>query len=80
MSRNVGEDVLRTIALDREWTRSHQIKFNLVSNPRTPFAFAAKLLLYLREHELKVLAKSKNVSAAVVKSAKQQLSRRNPSA
>ena len=80
MSRNVGEDVLRTIALDREWTRSHQIKFNLVSNPRTPFAFASKLLLYLREHELKLLAKSKNVSSAVSKSAKQQLSRRNPSA
>jgi hypothetical protein len=80
MSRNVSEDVLRTIALDREWTRSHQIKFNLVSNPRTPFAFSSKLLLYLRDHELKTLAKSKNVSSAVAKAANQQLSRRNPKA
>ena len=32
-SRNVSEDVLRIIALDREWTRSHQIKLNLVSEP-----------------------------------------------
>ena len=41
-SRNVSEDVLRVIAMDREWTRNHQIKLNLVSNPRCPFAFAAQ--------------------------------------
>jgi hypothetical protein len=76
-SRNISEDVLRVIALDREWTRSHQIKVNLVQNPRTPFAFAAKLIPHLREHELKGLSKSKNVSGAVVQAARQQLSRRN---
>jgi hypothetical protein len=76
-SRNVTEDVLRVIALDREWTRSHQIKLNLVSNPRTPFVFAAKLIMHLREHELKALSRSKNVAGAVVQAAKQQLTRKN---
>ena len=76
-SRNVSEDVLRIIALDREWTRSHQIKLNLAQNPRTPFAFAAKLIVHLREHELKSLARSKNVTGAVSQAARQQLSRRN---
>ncbi|MDP9149098.1 MAG: hypothetical protein M3O36_04035 [Myxococcota bacterium] len=75
-SRNVSEDVLRLIATNREWTRSHQIKLNLVQNPRTPFAFASKLIQHLREHELKALAKSKNVGGAVVQAARQQLSRR----
>jgi hypothetical protein len=75
-SRNVGEDVLRVICLDRDWTRSHQIKLNLVHNPRTPFGFAAKLIVHLREHELKALAKSKNVTGAVSTAARQQLSRR----
>ena len=79
-SRSVSEDVLRIIALDREWTRSHQIKVNLVQNPRTPFAFVAKLIPHLREHELKALAKSKNVAGSVVQAAKQQLSRRSPGA
>jgi hypothetical protein len=79
-SRNVSEDVLRIISLDREWTRSHQIKVNLVQNTRTPFAFAAKLLPHLREHELKAIAKSKNVTGAVSTAARQQLSRRNPAA
>jgi hypothetical protein len=75
-SRAVSEDVLRAIALDREWTRSHQVKVNLVSNPRTPFAFASRLIIHLREAELKGLAKSKNVSGAVAKAAKQQLERK----
>jgi hypothetical protein len=79
-SRNVSEDVLRIISLDREWTRSHQIKLNLVANPRTPFAFAAKLVPHLREHELKALARSKNVTGAVSTAARQQLSRRNKEA
>jgi len=76
-SRNVSEDVLRIIALDREWTRAHQIKLNLVQNPRTPFAFASRLVQHLREHELKALAKSKNVTGAVSTAARQQLARRN---
>ncbi|HXN30352.1 MAG TPA: hypothetical protein VN894_00765, partial [Polyangiaceae bacterium] len=76
-SRNVSEDVLRIIAQDREWTRSHQIKLNLTQNPRTPFAFAAKLIPHLREHELKALARSKNVTGAVAQAASQWLSRRN---
>jgi hypothetical protein len=75
-SRNVSEDVLRIIALDRVWTRSHQIKLNLVQNPRTPFAFSSKLIQHLREHELKALARSKNVTGAVSTAARQQLSRR----
>jgi len=76
-SRVVSEDVLRIIALDREWTRSHQIKLNLVQNPRTPFAFSAKLIVHLREHELKALARSKNVPGAISQAAGQQLKRRN---
>ena len=75
-SRNVTEDVLRIIANDRQWTASHQIKLNLIMNPRCPYVFAAKLVPFLREHELKALAKSKNVTGAIVKAAKQQLERK----
>ncbi len=72
-SRNVSEDVLRVIAMDREWTRNHQIKVNLVSNPRCPFAFASKMIPHMRDHELKALARSKNVAGSVVQAAKHQL-------
>ena len=75
-SRSVADDVLRIIATDREWTKSHPIKVNLVSNPRTPFVFAARLIQHLREHELKALARSKNVTGAVASAARQQLQRK----
>ena len=78
-SRNVSEDVLRTIALDRQWVRSYQVKLNLVQNPRTPFAFAAKLIVHVREHELKAISRSKNVTGAVAQAARQQLQKRTVS-
>jgi hypothetical protein len=76
-SRTVSDSVLKSIAMSREWTRHNQIRFNLVSNPRTPFAFVAKLLPMLREHDLKALSKNKNVPGAVQQLAKQQMARRS---
>lgn len=74
--RNVAEDVLRSIANSKEWTRHYMVKFNLVANPRTPFGQASKFVLHLRESDLKTLMKSKDVSGAVQTAAKQQLSRK----
>lgn len=75
-SRVVSEEVLRIVALNREWLRNYQVKVNLVTNPRTPFPMAAKLIPQLREHELKTIAKSKNVPAPIATAAKQQLLRK----
>jgi hypothetical protein len=75
-SRNVSDEVLRIIATSKTWVADHQIKLNLVYNPRTPFIFSARLVGFLREGELKSLAKSKNVSAAIAQAARQQLNRR----
>jgi hypothetical protein len=77
MSRVVSEEVLRIISLNRDWLRNHQIKVNLVTNPRTPFAMSARLIPHLREHELKALARSKNVTGPISTAAKQQLNRKN---
>lgn len=74
--RNVHEDVLRAIALNRDWTRHYMVKMNLVGNPRTPFAFASQWILHLRENDLKAIARSKDVSGAVANAAKQQLQRK----
>jgi hypothetical protein len=75
-SRNVSDEVLRIIATNRDWTKSYQVKLNLVMNPRTPFAFQARMLPYLRESDMKTVAKSKNVSAAVASLARQALERK----
>ena len=77
-SRAVGEDVLREIAKNREFTRNYQIKWNLINNPRTPFTFASRLIPHLRESDLRKLAKSKNVPGAVSTAVRQQLERKKP--
>lgn len=79
-SRSVSEDVLRIIANNGDLVKSHQVKYNLVANPRTPVAIALRLLGHLRSDELKKLAKSKNVSSQVSKLAKQELDRKKPGA
>jgi hypothetical protein len=52
------------------------VKLNLVSNPRTPLTFAARLLPHLRDNDVKSLSKSKNVSGTIVQAAKQQILRK----
>ncbi|RYZ02934.1 MAG: hypothetical protein EOO73_29900 [Myxococcales bacterium] len=76
-SRVVSEDVLRILAMNKEFVRNYQIKLNLVSNPRTPFTFSSRLVPMLRESELKMLSKSKNVSGAVSTAVRQQLAKKN---
>ena len=42
--RSVPEDVLRQIAINRQWARSYKISLNLARNPRTPIANAMPIL------------------------------------
>jgi hypothetical protein len=79
-SRSVGEEVLRLIAQNGEFTKSHQIKFALVSNPRTPLSSSMRLLPHLRSDELKKLVKSKGVPGPIAKLAKQELDKKKPGA
>lgn len=75
-SRSISDEVLRVIALSRDLTRNYQVKYNLVVNPRTPFTFVSRLIPHLREADLKVLAKSKNVPGTVAQAISQQISRK----
>lgn len=74
--RNVSEDVLRVIAMNRDFTRPYTVKLALTANPRTPFAFASQWILHLRETDLRNLAKSKDIAGAVQNAARNQLNRK----
>ena len=75
-SRSVIDDVLRIIAQNKDFTRLHQVKLNLVCNPRTPFTFSSRLIPLLRDSDLKMLSKSKNVPGAIQTAVRQQLDRK----
>lgn len=75
-SRSVIDDVLRIIANNRDFTRNYQVKLNLVNNPRTPFTFSSRLVPLLRDNDLRMLSRSKNVPQAVQTCVRQQLMRK----
>jgi len=75
-NRGIVEEVLRIFANSSEWTKSYEVKRNLVENPKTPIAIASKMVVHLRESDLRRIAKSKNVSSAVQQAARRHLGRR----
>ncbi len=64
-SKEVGEDILRYIGNNRQWTKNHEIKHALVFNSKTPVGITLRFLPHLRDAELKELSRSKGVSASV---------------
>jgi hypothetical protein len=75
-NKNANEDVLRAIAASRDKMKQYQVKFNLVANPRTPVGFSSRLIPHLREPDLKILSRSRDVPGAVQKMIKEHLSKR----
>lgn len=69
-SRQVCEDVLRQIAVTKEWVKSYQIKLNLANNSKTPLPISMKFLSHFREPDLRKLAKSKNIPQALAAQAR----------
>ncbi|PYS97987.1 MAG: hypothetical protein DMF63_18210 [Acidobacteria bacterium] len=67
--RSITEDILRSIASSRQWSRSYSIVHNLARNPRTPLANVMNILSRLQLKDLAALAKNRNVSDAVRKQA-----------
>ena len=63
--RTVADEVLRLIAMNRNWARSYSIIHNLCRNPRTPIATVIGTLPRIRTKDLQSIAVNRNVSEAV---------------
>ncbi|MBA2620725.1 MAG: hypothetical protein H0U87_05950 [Acidobacteria bacterium] len=63
--RTVPEEVLRQIAINRNWARSYTIMHNLARNPRTAIGNAITILSRLQLRDLQAITKNRNVSDAV---------------
>lgn len=63
--RTVADEVLRLIAMNRAWTRSYAVIFNLCRNPRTPIPTSLGMLPRIRTKDLQSIATNRNVSEAV---------------
>jgi hypothetical protein len=59
--KNVTEEVLRLIAMNRKFMKSYNVIRSLVNNPRTPIDVSLPMLNRLNERDLKGLKLNKNV-------------------
>lgn len=71
---NVSEDILRTIASSRAWTKSYTVTLSLVKNSKTPVAMSMNLMSRLTESDVKKLSTDRNVPEALRLAARKRLS------
>jgi hypothetical protein len=69
----VSPDALRMMATNPEWTRSPSVCRNLVKNPKTPLKESLDLLNKLPLSEVRALAKSQHVRAAIQQAARRKV-------
>ncbi|MCG6982631.1 MAG: hypothetical protein LJE88_14615 [Deltaproteobacteria bacterium] len=68
-SRNVGEEILRKIANNRDWMKNYQVRLGLANNPKTPLTMGLRIIGTLMISDLKRLSKSKGVSSVLTAAA-----------
>jgi hypothetical protein len=59
--RNLHEDILRTIASNRDWTKTYSVVVALIRNPKTPPGLTIQFLGRLGTRDLKIAAGDKNI-------------------
>ena len=72
-SRSSSDELIRVILLNRDWVKNYDMKKALVVHPRTPLQKAMRYMTFLTERDIKELAKSRNVTQAVVNNARRML-------
>ena len=73
---SLADDVIRHIAARREWTKLYGVKLSLIMNPKTPMTDSMRMMPFLREKDLRNVAKSRGVPSAVVAQARKLISQR----
>jgi len=75
-NRSAAEELLRNIADHRDWVRHYQVRHALVLNPKTPLPVALRMLGGLQERDIRLIAKSRNVSTVLQAQARRAIIQR----
>jgi hypothetical protein len=68
--RNVDVEVLRSIGRRRDWLKNYTVAHSLIENPKTPVGLAMGLVHRLNNRDLKFLARNRNISDTIRRTAK----------
>jgi hypothetical protein len=72
-NKQVSDEVLREIAMNREWLRNYQVRLALVNNPKTPLSIAMAQIPYINQRDLSMLAKSRAIPRPIIVAAQGRL-------
>lgn len=75
-SRQVGVDVLRAISNRNEWLSNYEVKRGLVFNPKTPIGVSMRFLAHLHVSDLRNIARSRGIPAALKTAAVQRVAKK----
>jgi hypothetical protein len=75
-SKNVDDEILRTIGRHRDWTKHYSISLSLVKNPKTPPSISTVLIQRLTNMDLKQMKVDRNVPEFIRGMAKKVLDSR----
>jgi hypothetical protein len=76
---NLSQEVVQAIAKNSSWSQSEEVKFGLVTHPKTPLPLSLSLLPLLNQNSLAKLAKSANTKHQMKSKALQLLEQRRKS-
>jgi hypothetical protein len=72
-SKEVSEEILRTIGNNRSWTKNYEIKVGLIFNPKCPVGISLRFIAHLRDSDLKELSRTRNVPQPLKSAAMQRM-------
>lgn len=72
-NKALNQEIIQTIAQNRDWTKLYSVKMSLVHNPKCPPIVALGFLRSLTPKDVKHISQSKDVPAYVARQAKQML-------
>lgn len=72
-NHQMSEGVLRTIADSKVWMKSANLKYIIVTNPKTPGDVALRWMRYLNVADLRTISKSKSIPQLIAITAKKRL-------
>jgi hypothetical protein len=75
-SKSLCDDVVRVVCNNGDWTKSYEVKKQLIEHPKTPISLVMRWLPLMRQGDLKSLSKSKSIPGNVAMQAKRLLDTR----
>lgn len=63
--KDIEKDVIVKISQNKEWLKNYKVRYNLVTNPKTPPDTALRLLSTLFKKDIENISKNKNVPNAI---------------